>query len=143
MSVTDLGKQRKEEAERSLLTPLQQQRAQFTSKKRQHGAREADVLKQLEAFKSRVRNEIQAAAADSKEADQAASKPTYTGQVLYNDDEDDSGWLRGRLRFVKHFEDDLRTGDVRGGHKLHWLMRNPRLRNSTEHGEDRSFGRPA
>jgi hypothetical protein len=92
------------------------------------------TLARLTAFQAKMRSEVQAAASAPDSADDggsggadagggpaAAEKPRkhnpikdgYSGEVMADDDdEDDAGWMRNKLKFVKHLDDKFRT-DVR------------------------------
>lgn len=104
---SDAEKIRKDAAYQNLTTPLELRRQKYIKRKNEFGNRQDQTLSKLAKFSSKLKEEKKMTGSDEKK--EAA---IYNGQILEKDvfegDEDDNGWHNGKLKFVKHIDDNYR-----------------------------------
>ncbi|CAM9497681.1 unnamed protein product [Phaeothamnion confervicola] len=124
-----------EQQSHDMLTPLQQMRAKFKTRRQAQGSREDATLAKLAAFTQKIRTATSAihrsgdgdsgrgggddgngdgsGGADGTASETKAAEG-YHGQVteqpLYEGEDDDAGWFATKLKFRKHIDDKYRMG---------------------------------
>ena len=95
----------KEAAFHDMTSLVEQRRQKYLKRKKTHGDRENETLAKLESFKSKLSKPN-----TEKEVEEDAPEGGASNDANNEDeDNDDSGWYKGKLKFVHHPDDKYRN----------------------------------